>query len=361
MVEAYQISHFTRQALQVGLKKTAHCGIPKCSRLQSGHFKPRRVSDNCCTREVNFLPDGTRSDGSALASWTVVAGARLFRVCGGRTLFRKAAFVIFGGPSGLSSTVSFLRTAGSVINTHDTTSNELSRIASAAAPSELLRLAQQLLHPPTNTNPEPTNLNAPLDRLHNLPAPCPPPHPQRNLRPTSRSPPSPPPLLPLPIHRHDSPCLPLSLGESGACVFGDRDEYFDAGVFGLCDWGEEDWTAATGFVEAGGVGEGGGCSGGEDECADEDAGNDHRVTAFGLHFCILGFLSWDFRDFYGILEGRFARVTFITFAGMEGGVPIGTFEQGFLGGRAATDEFDNHGFSVPATEICFAKYLYLHS
>jgi hypothetical protein len=58
-------------------------------------------------------------------------------------------------------------------------------------------------------------------------------------------------------------------------------------------------------------------------------------------------------------RGRFESVTFITCAGMEGGVAIGTIELGFPGGRAETDEFDNHGFSVPASEICFEKYLYL--
>jgi hypothetical protein len=79
-----------------------------------------------------------------------------------------------------------------------------------------------------------------------------------------------------------------------------------------------------------------------------------------LHFAFWDFFLGTFRDFYGILEGRFESVTFITCASMEGGVPSGTIEQGFPGGRAATDEFD-HEFSVPAAEICFAKYLYLHS
>lgn len=40
-----------------------------------------------------------------------------------------------------------------------------------------------------------------------------------------------------------------------------------------------------------------------------------------------------------------ASMTAITHAGIEGGVPIGTIEHEFTGGRAARDEFDHHEFS----------------
>jgi hypothetical protein len=82
-----------------------------------------------------------------------------------------------------------------------------------------------------------------------------------------------------------------------------------------------------------------------------------RIWFGYLHFGIsfLGHLG----TFMAFWKAVLASMTATTYAGIEGGVPLGTIEHGFTGGRAARDEFDHHGFSVRASEVCLAKDLYL--